>query len=46
MLQEDDSLTKEQIADQIRKIKESHAEDEGTPLLANVYVGLEFMKKV
>lgn len=38
MLQDDDNLTKEQIEDQIRKIKESHAEDEGTCLFANVYV--------
>ncbi|KAL8514967.1 hypothetical protein ACS0TY_013885 [Phlomoides rotata] len=31
VMMEDDNLTKEQIADQIRKIKESHAEDEEYP---------------
>lgn len=30
LLQDDDNLTKEQIAEEIRKIKEEHAEDEGT----------------
>lgn len=28
-MQESDSLTKEQIEEEIRKIKEAHAEDEG-----------------
>ena len=30
LMQEGESMTKEQIEEEIRKIKEAHAEDEGT----------------
>lgn len=37
VMQEDENLTREQIEDEIKKIKAAHAEDEGTSLFLDMF---------